>query len=749
MKRRTFLLAGAGALGALVVGWGVLPPRQRLYGAAPLSTTDGEVALNGWIKLTPEGDAVLVMARSEMGQGVLTALSMLAAEELDLPLARILRSQVGFDKIYGNVAVMEDMPLFRSDDTGVPARLTHWLIPKIARELGINITGASTTMHDLWLPIREAAAHARTSLVASVARAKGVAAGQCRTEAGFILLPGGERIGYGEGLKLAGTVVPASSFKLKSPDQFTLIGQPATRVDAREKTDGTAIFGVDVRLPGMLYAALVMPPSFGAKLVSFETPKSLTAVRVPAAAGQGESVAVIADGWWQARQAAESLKVVWDESAHAGVNDETLVAARKRGLQQGEGKSYYAKGDVDAAFAQAAKIVEAEYQLSYLAHATMEPMNCTAQVKDGKVRVWAPSQTPTVARMTAARMAGVDEDATEVTITQLGGGLGRRGESDYVAQAVAIAAQADGRPVQMIWSREQDMQHDFYRPASNCRIRAALDAGGRLLALETKLASDSFMTQSLPRIHPRLPGGGSDRTTDVGLCDQPYTAPAERHLHVQVEAPVPIGAWRGVNYGGSGFMIESFVDELAAAVGKDPLALRRELLAGRPRFLETLELAATQAGYNPLRQQELKAQGRAMGIAVVEAFGSVMAEIAEVSIVGRKPRVHRVVAAVHCGLAVNPDIIAQQIEGGIVMGLSAALYENIRIDRGHAVQDNFTRYDLARMADAPVVETHIVKSADFPTGIGETGLPPIAPAIANAVFALTGQRLRTLPLTLA
>jgi isoquinoline 1-oxidoreductase subunit beta len=756
MKRRTFLLfasASAGTVGAVVVGWSVLPPRQRLNGRHSLAIENGEIAVNGWIKLTPDGAAVVAMPRAEMGQGVLTGIAMIAAEELDLPLDRVRLVQAPPDEIFGNVKLLEDGLPFRDDDQGVLARSMRWIVAKAARELGLNITGGSSTIKDLWLPVREAAAQVRASLVETCAAIKGVAADACTTEGGFVVLAGGARVAYGEIIRTAQSISPASRYSIKHVDKFKLLGTIARRVDARENTDGSAIFGIDVRLPGMRYAALMMAPSVGAKLKSFKAPAGLAPIRIPAGYGQEEALAVVADGWWEANQMAQSVETTWDESAGASVDNASIAAAQRAALDTEVGRVYHKAGEAVQAL-KSARRIDAEYTAPYLAHGTLEPMNCTAWVSDGKVRVWAPTQVPTFAVAVAAKVAGVSKDAVELTVTHLGGSFGRRLEVDFVAQTVAIAMKTEGRPVQMIWTRAQDMTHDMYRPAATCRLSAGIDAGGRIIAMETKLASDGILGQWARRLCPALPGivpdMVPDKTTMEGFFDTPYAVPHQRHAHVAVTSPVPVGNFRSVGHSLTSFSMESFIDELAAHLGKDPLVLRRELLVSKPRHLAVLNLAAEKADYSEAKQRALKARGRALGLAIHESFSSIVAHVAEVSVdKDNGPRVHRVVSAVDVGLAVNPDLVAQQIEGAVVMGLSAALHGRIDVEKGRVKQEYFTAYRLLSIVDAPVVETHIVRSQEPPRGIGESGMPAIAPALANALFALTGGRLRSLPLTLA
>ena len=744
MKRRAFLLSAVAGTGALVFGWRLLQPPSR--GAFSAATGEAKIVLNGWIEMTVDGKARLAVPRCEMGQGVYTALAMLAAEELDLPLEHVEILEAPVSRIFGNIMAAEAMLPQLSDDQQLVARGKRWLKQIVGRQtIGFSTaTAGSNAIRNLWRPIRVVGAQARSTLIHAAARIHKADPRQCRTEAGFVILPDGARIAYADVLARADGLEAAREFQLKPAREFKLIGQPSARIDALAKSDGSTKYAIDIRLPGMRYAALAMPPSLGARLVSFRAPDALQVVKVPAGYGHNESLAVIADSWWTAQQGAAKLDITWDESPGAAINSESLAAKRKEALASGAGSVRSIIGDPDASFSTATRKFEAEYAAPYLAHATMEPMNCTAQVANSAVRVWAPVQLPQDAIVAAARAANVKPALVDLTVPMLGGGFGRRLDVDFVFQAVAIAAQASGRPVQLIWTREQDFRHDFYRPAATARLRGALDAQGKLLALDLQVASNLIGQSRLDRTDPgRIEQ--PDPPTAGGLA---YAIPHQRYRRVPVNAVVPIGSWRSVEASYDGFFVESFIDEVAAMTGRDPVALRRELLAGQTRHLETLNLAVEKSGYGPERLRELRAQGRALGVAHYESVGSVVTQVAEVSIEGRRPRVHRVICAIHCGIAVNPNIIAQQVEGAIIMGMGAALDDGIEIRQGRVRQGNFSDYPVPRMSDSPVVETFIVRSESGPTGVGEAAVPLIAPAIANAVFALTGRRLRSLPLRL-
>jgi isoquinoline 1-oxidoreductase beta subunit len=746
-SRRRFILSGAAVAGALVVGWGVMPPRQRLNGSHPLPVTDGGIELNGWIAIGRHGKVDVAMPRSEMGQGVHTALAMLVAEELDVPLSAIQLVQAPIDKIYGNVAMLKDSLPFHPDDNGRLKAAVTWTVGKVARELGLIITGGSSSVKDAWEPMREAGATARAQLIATAATYWRCKPEDCRTEEGQVVHADGRKLPYRALATLAATVHPAE-VRLKSPQEFRLIGRAQPRRDTPSKVNGTAVFGIDVRPPGMVYATVRMSPVIGGKVARFNAeavrkmPGVLKVVdysdALPEKTGAGAGVAVIARSYWQARQAALALEVKWDAGLHAGLSSEAVYAGFAAQLDQESGHVYYQAGDVDAV-ANAAKKVTAEYRAPYLAHAAMEPVNCTAQVSDGKVYVWAPTQSPGFAVEAAAKAGGVSKDKVVLEVTMLGGGFGRRLDVDMVAQAVAIARQADGQPVQLIWAREDDISHDVYRPAALARFHATLDAAGKVLGYDNKSASGSIAHQFFKR-NLGLPPGGPDKSTAEGEFDMQYEFPNQRISHVIVDSPVPLGYWRSVGHSHNAFFKESFVDELAHAAGKDSVAFRRELLKQHPRHLAVLDAAVAQAGAAP--------EGRAHGVALHQSFGTIVAQVAEVSVQDKEIRVHRVVCAVDCGLPVNPNIIAQQVESAVVFGLSAALYGQVTIKDGKVEQSNFHDYPVLRLNQAPAVETIILPSAEHPEGMGEPALPPVAPAVANAVFKLTGQRLRSLPLTL-
>lgn len=753
MKRRGWLLGAAAASGALIVGWGVLPQRSRLGSGALMLPGEGDIALNGWIKVTPEGAVVLAMPRSEMGQGVHTALPMLAAEELDVPLSAVRLEQAGGDAIYGNVAMLQASlpfhPLEEEREDGFGrVKAGRWIVGKLARELGINATGGSTSVVDAWDSLRVAAATARASLLGAASLQWKLPVSELSVRDGVVVHASGKRATYGELAKYA-AATPPGNVVLKDRKDWKLIGQPAARLDLPAKVDGTARFGIDVRLPGMKFAVVRLCPMLGGSPGRVDAQAALAMpgveriVMLPAYAGSTAGFAVVARSYWQARQAAQAVDVTWHPRPAGALDSRRIEADLERAVKTRTGFTFHEEGNVDEAERTAARVVEAFYRAPYLAHATLEPMNATARVMDGAVDLWVPTQVPQMCRAAAAHVAEVPLDKVSVHVTLLGGGFGRRLEVDYAAQAVRVAMDCGGAPVQLIWPREEDTTHDFYRPMHVAQLRAAIDKSGRVSSLRIKSAGDAISPRWMERGMPWLAGPLDlpDKTTSEGLFDQPYGFAHQRIEHVATRSGVPVGFWRSVGHSHNAFFTEGFIDELAAQTQTDPLQLRRQLLKGAPRHLAVLELAAAKAGWgSPV------APGRARGLALHESFGSVVAQVVEVSLQAGQAQVHRVVCAVDCGTVVNPGIVAQQMEGAVIFGLTAALHGRIDIQDGVVQQGNFPSYPMLRMASAPVVQTWIVASQRPPGGVGEPGVPPVAPAVANALFALTGERRRSLPL---
>ena len=753
MKRRKLILSGLGVTGALIVGWGVLPARSRLGKPDNMLPTEGEVALNGWIKIAKDGGVVLAMHRSDMGQGIHNALSMLVAEELNVPLKQIRLEQAGHDSIYGNVAMfVGTLPFHPLQSEGVDKPfLIHsgeWIVGKVARELGVNATGGSSSVKDAWEHLRFAAATAKASLCLAAADQWKVSLQDINVKDGVISHASGKSAHFGELAQAAAAQTPRN-VSLKDRKDWTLIGKPSARADVPAKTDGSAVFGMDVRLPNMLFASVVQVPQMGGTLISFDAKEALAmpgvvkCLQLSSAAGSAPGFAVVAKSTWHAKQAADKVKAQWAQRTEGAIDTKRIESELKEKLKSEKGFAFHEQGDAAKAESSAARMIEAQYQAPYLAHATMEPMNCTAQFKAGALEIWAPTQVPGLARAAAAKVANVSADKVKVNVTLLGGGFGRRLEADVVAQATQIAMALDGVPVQMVWSREQDMSHDFYRPMHVAQLSAALNAKGEVESLRIKSAGDAISPRWMSRVLPALSGplDAPDKTTAEGLFDLPYAFANQHMSHVSTRMGVPIGFWRSVGHSHNAFFSESFIDELAFETKQDPLAFRLSLLKQVPRYAAVLKLAAEKANWG----SALPA-GHAHGLAFHESFGSIVAQVAEVSIQGSMPRVHRVVCAIDCGTVVNPGTVAQQVQSSVNFALSAALFGKIDIQDGVVQQTNFTNYPLVHMAQSPVVETWIVPSTQSPEGVGEPAVPPLAPAVSNALFKLTGKRLRALPL---
>ena len=756
MKRRTWLFSALGGVGALVVGWGVMPMRSRLGSPELMLAGAPGVALNGWIKISPDGTIVLAMARSEMGQGVHTALPMLVAEELEVPLNRVRIDQAGADTIYGNVAMLVGSLPFHPSEVAsasppTTVKLGEWIVGKAARELGINATGGSSSVADAWDVLRMAAATVRASLVGAAAKQWRVPTDEIMVKDGVLSHSSGKSAGYGEMAKFAVDIAPGT-VALRERKDWKVIGRAAPRLDLPSKVNGSAIFGIDVRLPGMVFAAVRMNPELDGLVGAIDStaaqamPGVLRVVPLGAFAGSTAGIAAVAKTYWHAAQAVQAVKVQWLPRPQGALETADIQAQLGRAIKSvDDGHVFYDKGSVVQAEAAATRIVESTYFAPYLAHATMEPMNCTAQVKDGKVEIWAPTQVPQIGRAVAAKVAGVPIEQVVLHVTLLGGGFGRRLEVDFIAQAVQIAMTSDGKPVQMIWSREEDMTHDFYRPMQLATFRAGVDSSGAVTSLRVKSAGDAISPRAIARAFPAVAGpfDAPDKTASEGIFDLPYGFAHQRMSHVATRSGVPIGFWRSVGHSHNAFFSESFIDELAVEIKQDSLTLRRSMLKDAPRHLAVLNLAAQKADWG-----SKPALGRARGIALHESFGSIVAQVVEASIVDGHPKVHRVVCAVDCGVAVNSGIIAQQMESAVVFALSAALFGQIDIVKGVVQQVNFPIYQVVKLADAPVVETWIIASERSPGGIGEPGVPPLAPALGSALFALTGKRLKALPFRL-
>lgn len=706
LNRREALALGLSATGGLLLGCSTPVPRRAddigaVTGAGAAAAEP--VALNAWVGIAANGRITLVTPDAEMGQGVYTALPMILAEDMEADFADVEVAFCGYDPAYNN-----------------PMK-------------GYQATGQSAAVRGYYTLLRQIGASARDMLLAAAAARWQVPVTECRAGRSIVRhAASGRGATYGELAADASRQAPPAEVALKPASEFRLVGRHVARKDSPAKVDGSAQFSADIVLPGMLHATVRASPVAGGAVARLDDARARGAPGVVDVVRVDGGVAVVAATWWQAHQALGQLDVEFAGGQTAASS--ASIEADLDNAIAGGGLVARENGDVEAALAASARVLEAVYTVPYLAHATMEPMGCVAHVDGDRCTVWAPTQGPTVAHAAAAKAAGVPAGNVTVHRMFIGGGFGRRYETDFVTQAVQVS-RAVGRPVKLLWSREEDLTHDFYRPAARMRYRAALAADGTPAAVDVVGACGSV----LARLRGGL-GGKVDAVSVEGVLDRELPLAHLRIRHAVVDTPLPVGMWRSVSHSQNAFFKESFMDELAHAAGRDPYDYRRQLLAGT-RQAAVLELAAAKAGWG----QPLPG-GRARGIAIVASYGSIVAQVVEVSNEGDAPRVHRVVCAVDCGLAIDPHNIAAQMEGGVVFGLSAALWGEITVAGGAVEQLNFHQYRVLRMNEMPRVETYIVPSGEAPGGIGECAVPPIAPAVANAWFALTGQRARRLPL---
>jgi isoquinoline 1-oxidoreductase beta subunit len=708
LDRRGFLKVAAALGGGLVVDL-ALPPTLRPARAAEASLPG--FAPNAFIRIDRQGVVTLVMPMVEMGQGTYTALPMLLAEELEVGLDQVrLEHAPPNDALYAN------------------------------RVLHIQTTGLSTSIRAFWMPLRQAGAIGRTLLIAAAAKRWSVDPGTCRAQHGVVSHPpSARRLPYGE-LVDAAAILPVptpDSVALKDPKDFTLIGTLAKRLDAPDKVNGRAEFGIDVKVPQMKIAAIAISPVLGGK------PKSMSEAAARAAKGVRQivridnAVAIVADHMWAAKKGLMAAAIQWDDGAHAVVNSADIVRQLEEASKQ-PGVIARNEGDTQTALAGAAQRVDAIYQAPFLAHAAMEPMNCTVHLRKNGCDVWVGTQAPTLTQSVLAELTGLPKDAVKIHNHLLGGGFGRRLEVDGSILAVQIAQHVDG-PVKVVWSREEDIQHDMYRPYYYDRLSAGLDASGKPVAWAHRVSGSSVFARYVPFLFKN----GLDADAVEAAAEPPYAFPNIHVDYVRVEPPgVPTAFWRGVGPTHNVFIVESFIDELAAVAKQDPVAYRKALLGHNPRALGVLNLATQKAGWG-----RSLPSGWGRGVSLQFAFGSYLSQVAEVEVAADGSiRVHRLVCAVDCGLAVNPDTIAAQMEGGSIYGLSAVLYGAITLSNGRVEQSNFHDYRPVRIDECPVIETHLVKSDESPGGVGEAATAIVGPAVTNAIFAATGKRIRTLPI---
>ncbi|MCX7379725.1 MAG: molybdopterin-dependent oxidoreductase [Alphaproteobacteria bacterium] len=717
LGRRGFLGTVAAVAGGMSLGWNV--PAAQAQGAASAAANSAATAAGGvevgiWAVVMPDDRVIVRIARSEMGQGTLTGLAQLVADEMDADWAKVQAEYIAPEVNQANKRAWGDMS-----------------------------TGGSRGIRASVEYVRKGGAAAKAMLIQAAAAQWGVPAGECSASESVIThKPSGRTLRYGQVAAAAAKLPVPDNVAVKQPSEWKIVGKGVKRLDTVEKLSGKLIYAVDLQLPEMLNASIAQCPVFGGKIGSFDAAKvmGMPGVRHVLRVGD-DTIAVVADKWWQAQTALKALPIVWDEGPNANVNSASIAKHLESGLDAKEAFVGLKQGDAEAGLKGAAKVVEAVYGTPFLNHATLEPMTCTAKWDGTTIEVWVSSQNGDASLAAAAEAAGVQLANVKVNKHHLGGGFGRRGQQDYVRQAVLIAKQVPGRPVKMIWSREEDMQHGFYRPITMAKMKAGLDAQGNLVALHARLSGQSILAHLFPA---RL-AGGADPVQFQGWNKEEFGYQAIPNIlidHAMRNTHVPVGFWRGVNHNQNAVYLECFLDEVALAAGKDPLDFRLGLMGQMPKLRAVLQAAADKAEY----RKKLPA-GVFRGICANYGFGSYTAAVAEVSVSKQgEVKVHRIVAATDCGYAVNPDQIAAQVEGSFVYGLSALFTSENTVEKGRIVEGNFDTYEVMKLDQMPKVETVVVPSGGFWGGVGEPTIAVAAPAVLNAIHAATGKRIRTLPL---
>ncbi|MBL4819857.1 MAG: xanthine dehydrogenase family protein molybdopterin-binding subunit [Gammaproteobacteria bacterium] len=722
ISRRRFLLSTAVVGGGFIIGYAATRPSRHRIANDTLAAS-GQHYITAWLRIDADNRVTVYVPHSDMGQGIFNSLSMMAADEMDANWELVTAEQAPATDLFANGELISGF----ASEFGVPSFL-HGIIGasalKVAQLVNVQATGGSSSVRFTGeIAMRNAGAAARQMLIECAAQRWDVPADECYTKLSYVHHnASGSSFSYGELAADAAQMEPPEKPTLKNPSEFNIMGKALSRADIPIKVNGTAKYGIDAFSKDMLFAAIRISPVFGAKLVSVDATEALSRRGIKRVIKLKDSVAVVADNYWRAKEALNRVTTEFEQTGNEQVNSTDIFAQFDHDLAAGSGKKILERGDAKKAMDEAKGTIEAGYRVPFLAHATMEPMNCTVHFHDGKADVWTSTQDNLGIRGRVASIGNLDENDVTMHPVYLGGGFGRRLPFNWnmIDHATLIAKGFDV-PVKTIFSREDDIQQDYYRPAVSSNLRAAFDAAGNVTTWENRFTG--------PIMGP-------------GAAHIPYAIPNQSIRYVNSRTHVPVAAWRSVDHSQHTFFTESFIDEIAQYSGKNPYNFRMELLAEHPRHRKVLEVAAASAGYG----QDLP-DGHAMGIAVQESFGSIVAEIAEVSIGNNgQLRVHKVTCAIDCGRAINPDTVEQQVESGIIFGLSAALYGEITIKNGRVVQNNFPDYNMIRMAQTPEIQVHIVESGEALGGLGEPATPPIAAAVTNAIYILTGQRIRELPI---
>ncbi len=735
ITRRTLLIGSVAIAGGVAFGyWRYKTPYKN-----PLleNLAEGEAALTPYVKVDADG-ITIIAPRAEMGQGVVTTLAALVAEELDVALEDVSVEHGPASKAYFNGAVLEEgLPGIATTDESWLARNVRGFVHVPAKFLGMQITGGSSSIPDGYVKMRTAGAAARHALVGAAAERLGVDRVSLSTENGHVIAADGTSLAYTELAVAAADVDLPDEPELKDPSQWKLLGRSLPRVDVVSKSTGTAEYAVDVSLPGMLHATVRMNPRLGGPMNGYDASRAESMTGVERIIPFEDGIAVVATNTWYAFQAARAVDCDWGEAPYPPTSDEMLEAVRNSFDREYRDSRFRDDGDVETALIEA-DVVEAEYSVPFLAHATMEPMNAVAWYRDGKLDVWAGSQLPTQVYKLADEILGLDEENVDVHVPYMGGGFGRRAEFDFIAQAIRIAQIMEGTPVKLTWSREEDMTHDFYRPAAMARFRGAI-VDGVPVACDLELATLSVIESQMGRIG--LPVSGPDVSIVQAAWDQPYSIENYRVTGYRTPAMLPVSSWRAVGASQNGFFHECMLDELAQAAGSDPLEMRLRMINHEPSR-KVLEAAAEMADWGaPLPE------GHGRGVAFVMSFGVPTAEIIEVADTGNGLRIVKVWAAVDVGVALDRRNLESQVQSGVNFGLAAAMMGEVTVREGVVEQSNFHNYNSIRINQAPPIEVRVLENGSKIRGIGEPGLPPAAPALVNAIFAATGERIRELPLS--